>query len=148
MRHKLPTIAALLATFFVLSAIPGFSAVADTIIAKVPFSFYVGQTRLPAGQYEISSPTTNSYCTLLIRQVNGDRSILVMAMPASLGFRTAPKTELIFDKVGNQEFLRQVWERGNQNGDEFLKAKAEREMLAQAGVSHLSQVDAFPIHKR
>jgi len=148
MKQKLLTIATMLAAVIVLSATPGFSAVVDTIRANVPFSFMVGHTKLPAGEYEIIPPNANSLYTLIIRQLNGDRSILATAMPVSLGIGVAPKTELIFDKVGQDEFLRQVWERGSQSGDQFFEPKAEREMLAQAGGSVVSHVDGYPVRTR
>jgi hypothetical protein len=133
----------------VLSATLGFAVITDRITANVPFSFMVGNTSLPAGEYEFLAPNVNSNYTLLIRRVNGDRSIIAPAMPVSLGYKTAPKTELVFDRVGDKEFLRQVWESGIQTGDQFPEPKAEKEMLAQAGESHLShRVDAYPVRSQ
>jgi hypothetical protein len=149
MKQRLFTVAAMLVAAVVLSATQGFPVITDRITANVPFSFMVGNTMLPAGEYEFSTPSVNLDYTLMIRQMNGDRSIIVQAMPVSLGYRTVPKTELVFDRVGDQEFLRQVWEAGLQTGDQFLEPKAEREMLAQAGESPLShRVDAFPVRSQ
>jgi len=147
MDHRMLTIATMLAAAVVLSATSGFPVIPDRVIANVPFSFMVGNTRLPAGEYEFSTPNVSSDYTLLIHQMNGHRSVLVQAMPVYQdGSRTVPKTELVFDRVGTREFLRQVWEAGLQAGDQFREPKAEREMLAQAGGNHLSHsINAYPV---
>lgn len=72
----------------------------DRIRVNVPFSFIAGTTRLPAGEYEISTPNVNSDYTLLIREVNGHGSALVQTMPVSSEPGMARKTELVFDRVG------------------------------------------------
>ncbi len=149
MKQRMFTFATMLIAAVVLSATQGFPAITGRITANVPFSFMVGNTMLPAGEYEFSTPDINLNYTLMIRQMNGDRSIIVQAMPVSLGYRTAAKTELVFDRVGDQEFLRRVWEEGLQTGDQFLEPKAEKEMLAQAGESRLShRIDAFPVRSQ
>ncbi len=150
MKYRLLIIASMLVAAVVLCATSGFPVIPDRIRASVPFSFMVGSTLLPAGEYEFSTPNVNSNYTLLIRQTDGHRSILVQAMPVyEEGSRRVPKTELVFDRVGNKEFLRQVWEAGFQTGDQFLQPRAERESLAQAGESHLShRIDAYPVRSQ
>ena len=150
MKYRLLTIAAMLVAAVMLSATSGFSVIPNRIMANVPFSFMVGSTMLPAGEYEFSTPNVNSDYTLLIRQTNGHHSILVQAMPVyEEGSRTVPKTELVFDRVGNKEFLRQVWEAGFQTGDQLLQPRSEREMLAQAGENHMShRIDAYPVRSQ
>jgi hypothetical protein len=128
MNHKLLTIASMLVAVVAFSAIPGFSSSTYHIRANVPFSFIVGTTRLPAGEYEISMPNSND--TLMIREVNGHTSVLVRTMTATPSYGVAQKTELVFDKVGQDAFLRQVWERRLPNGDKFSESKREHQDLA------------------
>jgi hypothetical protein len=135
MKHKLLTIATMFAAVLVLSAIPGFSAIHDTLTANVPFSFVVGHTTLPAGQYEIKTPDYNARHILMIRPENGGQPLMVMAMPITHGISVSHETELIFDKLGNHEFLRQVWEQNYTRGDQLREPMAEEEMLAVAAES-------------
>ena len=144
MNHRLLTIASMLVAVVAFSAIPGFSIIPYHIRANVPFSFIVGTTRLPAGEYDISTPNANSNYTLMIREVNGHTSVLVQTMPVSSKNGVAPKTELVFDKVGQDEFLRQIWERGLQTGDQCSESKRERQDLARAHQSGPPNADVVP----
>ncbi len=148
MRRKLLEIGSMLAAAIVLGSIPGFSMVMNRLTADVPFSFTVGSTTLPAGRYEISPHPVSTPYVLVIQQINGDHLVQVASMPVSSGIGSPHRSELVFDKVGDREFLRQVWQRGMLGGDEFPKPKAERELLAQAGESHLTHVEAFPVGTR
>jgi hypothetical protein len=58
-----------------------------------------------------------------------------MAMPITHGISVSHETELIFDKLGNHEFLRQVWEQNYTRGDQLREPMAEEEMLAVAAES-------------
>ncbi len=144
MKQKLLMTATMLAAVVALSAIPGYSVIPYHMRVNVPFSFIVGTTRLPADEYEISTPNINSNYTLLIREVNGHTSLLVQTMPMSLGHGRAHKTELVFDRVGQDEFLRQIWEQGLQTGDQCLESRREKQELARAHESNLPNTDVVP----
>ncbi len=144
MNHRLLTIASMLVAVVAFSAIPGFSVTPYHLRVNVPFSFIVGTTRLPAGEYDISTPNVNSNYTLMIREVNGHTSILVQTMPVSSKNRIASKTELVFDRVGQDEFLRQIWERGLQTGDQCSESKRERQELARAHQNGLPNAEVIP----
>ena len=76
-----------------------------TLVARVPFAFIVGDSRLPAGDY-------------IIKQASNDGSVLSIATPdfrqfvftlsiASQPDRSEPP-ELVFEKIDNQYFLSRV----------------------------------------
>ena len=136
MKHRLLTIATMFAAVLVLSAIPGFSAINDTLTANVPFSFVVGHTTLPAGQYEFKTPDYNARNILMIRPENGGQPLMVMTMQITHGINVPHKTDLIFDTLGGHYFLRQVWEQHYTRGDQLREPKAEKEMLAVAAENH------------
>lgn len=71
--------------------------------ANIPFGFTVGDTRMPAGEYTISSP---------LQQVVQIRStdLANIATVVSPGGYDQPSSgsKLVFDKYGDQYFLRRV----------------------------------------
>ena len=78
-------------------------AIAQQLKANIPFGFTVGNTWMPAGEYTISSP---------LRQVVQVRSadlakIATIVSPQSSN-EPGSGSKLVFDKYGDQYFLRRV----------------------------------------
>jgi hypothetical protein len=69
---------------------------------KVPFSFMVGDVRLPAGDYTVREPLMGED-VLEIVSADGHHLALASTIPATPD--TADKTELVFQKFGNDFFL-------------------------------------------
>jgi hypothetical protein len=100
------------------------------IESDIPFSFAVGDTKLPAGIYEIRTPDNGSPNLLEIRNVKTHKSVLFNTENAQTGDdQVTHKTELVFDKVGEQYFLYQVWVAGSDSGSELPKSKMEKRLL-------------------
>ena len=93
----------------------------------IPFAFQVGNQTMPAGQYLVERPLTNSFSLQRLRQVNGDAvaTISTVAMEAKSGDRVP---ELIFNVYGRTYFLAQIWA-DSAHGHELIKSKREKEML-------------------
>ena len=79
--------------------------------ANIPFKFMVGDTSLPAGKYTIKRVDDQDPSTLEIR--SADDSIAVAFLTESSQANRIPtKSELVFDRYGNQYFLSQIWTEG------------------------------------
>ena len=93
------------------------SALADDgqkISANVPFEFTVGNTMLPAGQYEFLRTADN---ILVVRDADG-RSLFAMATPVQTQGRP-DKSLLKFATVHGRHVLVQVWDERDEVGSEI-----------------------------
>ena len=92
--------------------------------ADIPFDFVVGNTVYSAGTYTIGTATQSSNALLLD---GGDTRAIVIPNQCSL---TLPSetTKLVFERMGDAYFLRQVWVEGRTDGREFPKSKSELQM--------------------
>jgi hypothetical protein len=92
--------------------------------ANVPFAFNVGQKQLPAGTYEVNVEGTAS-TMIMIRNIETGESALALA-----GSEAPRITEnkLVFDHVGNEYFLSQVWRESDSPGKSIPTSKRERQL--------------------
>jgi hypothetical protein len=88
---------------------------------NVPFAFHNGSQVLPAGVYTVS---IQSQHMIMLRGYS--RSGFVTANPES--GRAAAKGKLIFQRYGNEYFLREVWPAESNTGEKCTKSKLEREV--------------------
>jgi len=95
--------------------------------ANITFAFMVGDAKLPAGKYEIKTLDDNSPNILELRSADGRTSVVFDTEDAQTGGdQIANKTELVFDKVGDQYFLSQIWVEGSATGNELTKSRMEK----------------------
>jgi hypothetical protein len=104
---------------------------AAEVTCQIPFAFTVNDTPLPAGRYTVS--TQNS--ALFIRGLT--RSAIVLGQPAESRTRTTPK--LVFDKLGSEYTLREVWLDGR-SGREFPKSRGHEDRRLAAGTGEVERV--------
>ena len=98
---------------------------------NVPFAFAVGDTRLPAGKYEIRTPEDNSPNVLEIRSVDKRMAVFFDTEAAvTRGDQIENKNEIIFDKFGDQYFLRQIWVSGSSSGSELPRSRMEKRLAS------------------
>jgi hypothetical protein len=92
--------------------------------ANVPFAFSVGPKQLPAGTYEVKVEGAASD-TIMIRNIETGESALSVA-----GYEAPQSTEgkLVFNHVGNEYFLSQVWRESGSQGESIPTSKREREL--------------------
>src|SRR5260370_38726948 len=89
-----------------LSAIPTVTQVNNTVTFEVPFAFYAGNAKLPAGSYTVTQPDDNAELLLI---ESADRSHSVFVEYVADGSDTPPsKTEITFSKYANAEFLSRI----------------------------------------
>ena len=91
--------------------------------ASIPFDFVVGDHAYSAGEYTVKSIAIDSPA---IRVDNADESEkgITLSDACSSG-RPATGTKLVFQRLGNNYFLYQVWTAGNSLGREFRKSTAQ-----------------------
>jgi hypothetical protein len=92
--------------------------------AKVPFDFSVDNTRLPAGDYFIR-PVQDSIDNVLEIE-SADNKVSVLVAPDSDQVSTMSKAyDLVFDKIGNSYFLRQIALQNSPTVYDLVQSKAE-----------------------
>jgi len=99
------------------------------IEANITFAFRVGDTKLPAGKYVIRTSDDNSPNVLELSSADSRTSIIFDTENAQTrGDQIASETELVFNKVGDQYFLYQVWVAGTTSGSELPKSRIEKRL--------------------
>ena len=93
---------------------------------EIPFEFSAGKTTFKPGVYSIKRGSGN----LLTLQNNEDKSTVLLNAPVSLSSRDTKAGErLVFNKVGDEYFLAQIWltaDSGRELSVRKKAAKAER----------------------
>ena len=124
-----------------LLAIAGGTArgqVVDSIEADIPFGFTVRHTALPAGHYTIK----RLGATPGVMEIRGDdyqRPVIFFVENAQAS-KEPKKTELIFDRIGDQYFLSEVFEEGNTAGVEVPQTRSERRLRKEGAVVNVQYV--------
>jgi hypothetical protein len=91
--------------------------------ASIPFDFVVGDHAYSAGEYTVKSMGQSGAA---IRIDNADESEkgITLSNACSSG-RPATGTKLVFQRLGDNYFLYQIWTEGSSLGREFPMGKAE-----------------------
>jgi hypothetical protein len=95
-------------------------AQSNAMRVNVPFAFHNGSQRLPAGVYRVTIESTH-----LILLQGSSKSGYVNTNP-EIG-KPGEKGKLVFQRYGDQYFLREVWASGSDTGEKCIKSKLERE---------------------
>lgn len=108
----------------------GMAQTDEQLKATIPFDFTVGKTKLPAGEYTVTS-TFGSH-VLQIRDSEQRVQATVLAVvknePANPG-----ESHLTFRVHGTGHYLAATWDAGSGAGRELIKTAAEREAEMAAG---------------
>ncbi len=89
---------------------------------NVPFAFDAGSTHFAAGTYTLSNPEEH------ILSVQGRAHSALMLNWFETGTKPAAESKAVFDRYGNQYFLREVWTKGEVDHILCPESKAEREI--------------------
>jgi len=114
------------------------------IEAEVPFDFVVGDTMLPAGKYQITTVDGGANDNILeIRSANSRTAVIFDTEDAeNRGELVKNKTQLVFNKVGDEHFLFQIWVAGSASGNELAKSRMEKRLVKAGNQSHQQLVVA------
>ena len=120
-------------------AMPAPAQINNSVNFTTPFSFYAGNTKLPAGSYKVTQATFDS-TVLMIESTNGGYSAFVEFTPtqADSGHKS---TDVGFKKYGTTEVLNTVWIAGQQFGMQVEVTKFEQS-LAKSGAPTAHSVTA------
>ena len=108
MRSNPLSLALAVGTMLITAGLPAW-ALTGTLQVKVPFAFVVQNTTLPAGAYEITAQDLSTPQVLQIRSQDGATKVVVLTEALERSAGRPQRSELIFNKAGNMEFLTQVW---------------------------------------
>jgi len=100
------------------------SAQTINVKAKVPFSFAVGSSVLPAGEYSLQSLGLGHALAMRNRDANVTKVVLSNVCQS----RTTTNSKLIFHRYGSSYFLSQIWTEGSSLGYEVPISAREKEM--------------------
>jgi hypothetical protein len=124
MRNMLWVGFAAVGLLLILGPAAAYALVPSNVVAKVPFAFTVADKTFPAGEYVISAPDATEPRLLEVHQKDGPLGVLVLAHNVSPAHATV-NTELIFNRIGDREFLSQVWTEGSNTGSQVVKSREE-----------------------
>jgi hypothetical protein len=114
-----------LAAVFLLGLFPVLQAqITGDIEANIPFSFVVADTSVSAGKYVIH-PLGGDDPAMEIRRAEGGEPVTVL-ITWSVSTSLPPKTELLFNRYENQEFLSKVLVERNPERAEIEPSRAEK----------------------
>ena len=112
--------------------------------ASIPFAFVVGNHSYSAGEYTVKSLSQSSAA---IRIDNADESEKGMTLSNECQkAQPATQTVLVFQRLGDNYFLYQVWTAGNSLGREFPMSKKEVQLAKNYGEPELVMVAANISH--
>jgi hypothetical protein len=112
--------------------------VVDPVEADIPFDFIVRQTTLPAGHYTIKRMGSNPE-VMEILGPDYRQPVLFLVESAQVS-NPVKRGELIFDRVGDQYFLSEVFEAGNNIGVEVPVSRAERRLKKEGAMVQVHAV--------
>jgi hypothetical protein len=129
-----------IAFFALATLVAASSAVAQehAVKANVPFDFTVGSTHVPAGPYTIATADQRDSNLIVLRSDTGKVAILATAYADG---QKSQAGRLVFDKWGDQYFLREIQCASVDMNLELPVSKAEKSTARQqASLPHDSQV--------
>ena len=91
----------------------------------IPFDFYAGAEKLPAGEYLVS--TEASRTTMRIQRRDQSPGAYLSIRPIE-GLRIQDQSKLVFHKYGEDYFLAQVWTAGRASGQELNRTSRQRRL--------------------
>ena len=128
MKFKVSTTATLFGFLLLLPLAQ--AQVSQSIRGNVPFSFRVGNTVLPAGQYVVRPLSSGSAAFQIQSSEAKGKSIMCLTYSASAN--SAQKSKLVFHRYGSTYFLSQIWAgNGLRSGTQLVPSKAERTVADQ-----------------
>jgi hypothetical protein len=94
------------------------------MVVNVPFEFHAGNADFSAGEYRIHVVDDSGLAVMQISSMDGARSALFQVQESDAK-DTPTKSELIFNKYGDQYFLAKLYDQGERIGSEVLKSRYE-----------------------
>lgn len=139
-RSILRTAAAML--FTIVWAQLASAQITNQVRVTMSHPFIVGEKTLPPGQYTLRVVSNSDMSVMTIRSKDGTESAEFLVRQSDA--KHVPKhTELVFDRIGNEEFLHRVYEKGDRLGvavGDVSKEEARLEKSGQHGTEHTEEM--------
>src|SRR5262245_7362611 len=126
MKRQLKTMAVILGLVAVAGASVAQAQIIGRLKSNIPFSFYVQNRLMPAGDYAIVELNPGSGL-MEIRSDDGKSAAMFLTIDKQEKDTRTP-SELIFHKYGDEVFLSEIVEQGEMNGAEVVKSKMEKRL--------------------
>jgi hypothetical protein len=94
-------------------------------VVNIPFDFYVGGEKLPAGEYLVRAETSRT--TMRIQRRDQSPGAYFSIRPVE-GREIQNQSKLVFHKYGEDYFLSQVWTAGRAGGQELSRPERQRKL--------------------
>jgi hypothetical protein len=124
MRIRLVSLMAVLG-FALCGAGTVYAQIVGQIETKIPFPFYVGDAKLPAGDYVIR-PLSDTDGTVMEISTPDGRNSALFEVRQSRDNTPPQRTELIFDKYGDHYVLAKLYDQGSAAGDAVLESRYQK----------------------
>ena len=140
--HLLSSLLALVFAFAIYPTTPAHAQIIGGLEANIPFPFYAGNTKLPAGEYRIQVLDNSDLTLMEISRVDGTVAALFQIQDAESNSEPA-KSELIFNKYGDRYFLAKLFDQDNRNGSQVIESRYEKRV----GQATLEAQEHVPAHR-
>ena len=112
MRNRISIVASLL----IVAAASAYGQSPQTVVnVNVPFKFMVDQREMPAGEYKFRMDQ-DGLSSLSLRDSASTHRLRVITRLARTDSKQPAGARLVFDTVGEQKFLCEVWPDGREEG--------------------------------
>lgn len=117
----------------------------DTLNVDVPFSFYIENTHLPAGNYSIRGIDSSDPFDLLITNKNDTVEVDFLTSAARIEQPTIDP-ELEFQKFGSHYFLSRIWLEGMNRGFLLMKPRMQQKLEKKGLHGEIHRLKARHMH--
>jgi hypothetical protein len=123
-----------IALVFALTIFPGkaHAQVIGNLEVAIPSQFHAGDTKLPPGKHIIHTIDSSELTFMEISSVDGHTSALLKIRDTESN-STPAKSELVFNKYGDQYFLEKVFDEGNSDGSRIEESRYKTKVSEAAG---------------
>ena len=91
---------------------------------NIPFTFHMGDQTMPAGMYRIDLVSNH-----VVKLQGPDHAVGSVAMHSATKLLASDHGIIVFDRYGENYFLRQIWTAGNKDGLESWQTRVEKNTL-------------------
>ena len=91
---------------------------------NIPFAFQMGDQKMPAGMYQIDLVSNH-----VVRLYGPDHVLGSVAVHSASKLLASDRGIIVFDRFGQNYFLRQIWTAGNKDGLESWQTRVEKNVL-------------------
>jgi hypothetical protein len=140
-----PIVVVFFAFFAVVCSAPLLRAqIMHQVVATIPHKFVVANTTLPSGKYEFRMLRDTDLTVMTCTNAAGDTEVEFLVDQAEAP-KTPQSTELIFNRYGNEEILRRIFEAGDKWG--VAVAEPSRQELREEQKGHHPYEHSEPAEK-